>query len=292
MSFFTSVAKKLFPDAQVKGVERLVGGVSASVQRIDLELSDGKTANIVVRTHSATHSGLCAEIECQLLTALHNNGIPVALPLFVDTSRSIQANPYLVMEYIEGSSVISPEEEYTNTETMAGMLAKIHSASIASLPSLPMRIDPLLELFDYLPVGTESNKLKNHLESMSNTAYTETPKLLHGDFWPENLLWHKGRIAAVLDWEDAAFGDPLSDVACCRLELLYRFGNERKRQFTHAYIKYHTVDLERLALWQVFVASASHHFMGNWGLTQELESHMRQLALESIKEAGAVLMGE
>jgi aminoglycoside phosphotransferase (APT) family kinase protein len=37
--------------------------------------------------------------------------------------------------------------------------------------------------------------------------------LLHGDFWPGNALWRDGALVAILDWEDAAIGDPLADVA-------------------------------------------------------------------------------
>ena len=27
------------------------------------------------------------------------------------------------------------------------------------------------------------------------------PVLLHGDFWPGNILWRDGRLVAVIDWE-------------------------------------------------------------------------------------------
>jgi aminoglycoside phosphotransferase (APT) family kinase protein len=59
--------------------------------------------------------------------------------------------------------------------------------------------------------------------------------LLHGDFWPGNVLWEDGRLVAVLDWEDAAIGDPLADVANARLELLWAGGAEAKEEFTRRY---------------------------------------------------------
>ena len=36
--------------------------------------------------------------------------------------------------------------------------------------------------------------------------------------------WCHNRIVAVIDWEDAALGDPLADVANARLEVLMHFG--------------------------------------------------------------------
>ena len=56
--------------------------------------------------------------------------------------------------------------------------------------------------------------------------------LLHGDFWPGDVLWQAGRLTAVLDWEDAQVGDPLADVGNTRLEFLWAFGREAMQQFT------------------------------------------------------------
>jgi len=42
----------------------------------------------------------------------------------------------------------------------------------------------------------------------------ETPRaLVHGGFGHNNILIHEARVSAVLDWQDARFGDPLFDVA-------------------------------------------------------------------------------
>ena len=59
--------------------------------------------------------------------------------------------------------------------------------------------------------------------------------LLHGDFWPGNILWRYGQLVAVIDWEDAALGDPLADVANSRLEILWAFGIDAMQSFTHYY---------------------------------------------------------
>lgn len=38
-------------------------------------------------------------------------------------------------------------------------------------------------------------------------------RLVHGGFGYDNVLVHEGQVSAVLDWQDARFGDPLFDVA-------------------------------------------------------------------------------
>lgn len=282
---------RLFPGAELKAMMRLAGGVSADVHRLDLNLDDGDTTSLVLRAHGASHSGHSADLEYQLLLALHQVGVPVPEPLLVDVSGSLLADPFTVMAYIEGTSAVPAGQEDQHIEVMAEVLTMIHGVTAADLPTLPARNDPIPEVFDYLPEGPEWEELRAHLRSLTDTAYMESPKLLHGDFWPENLLWQNGAIAAILDWEDAALGDPLSDVACCRVELRYKFGKASMEKFTQAYARHQIVDLERLALWQIYVAAAAQRFMGEWGLSPTLESHMRTEALASIREAGAALMG-
>jgi len=272
-------------------MERLTGGVSADVHRLDLKLADGRTISVVLRAHGASHSGHSAELEYQLMQALHRGGVPVPEPLMVDVNGSLLPDPFLVMVFVEGTSTVPASLEGQYIDAMADVLTEIHETPVSDLPNLPARNDPLPEVFDYLPKSPEWEDLRTHLRSRTDSAYVETPKLLHGDFWPENLLWQKGAVAAVLDWEDAAIGDPLSDVAVSRVELRYKFGKAGMHRFTEAYARHQYVDRERLALWQVYVAAAAQRFMGEWGLAPALEAHMRKEALASIREAGSELMG-
>lgn len=48
------------------------------------------------------------------------------------------------------------------------------------------------------------------------------PSIVHGDTKLSNLMWHEGRISAVLDWEMALTGEPLSDLGY----MLYGFESE------------------------------------------------------------------
>jgi aminoglycoside phosphotransferase (APT) family kinase protein len=288
---YAAIANRLYPGAAVEAISRLAGGVSAEVRRLDLRLSDGSATRVVVRVHGATHSSRGAELEYRLLKALHRGGLPVPKPLLVDVSGTLLTEPYLVMAFIDGSSALPAGQEDHHIDVMAQWLARIHGFPLTDLPPLPTRNDPLPEVFDFLPEGAEWQPLATHLRALSDTGYRGPPALLHGDFWPHNLLWRNGTVTAILDWEDAALGDPLSDVACSRLELRYKLGTAGMARFTEAYARHRSVDRQRLALWQVYVAAAAQRFMGNWGLDPALEAHMRAQALASIREAGAQLMG-
>ena len=290
ISQYERVARRLFPGAKLHNRQRLAGGVSADVYRLDLVLADEQHRSVVLRKHGSSYDGHPVALEYQLLDVLHRHDIPVPKPLLADSSGQLLEHPFLVMSFVPGSTGIPAGSAETCIQRAAELLVDIHDTSTSGLPALPARLNPLPEVFDYLPPGREWQPLVGFLADLDDTGYRGSPKLLHGDYWPENIIWENGSISAVLDWEDAATGDPLSDLACSRLEIRYLFGITGMQCFTRAYQTRNQVSQERLALWQIYVAAAAYHFMGQWGLPKEREAHMRHVALASIQEAGETLM--
>jgi aminoglycoside phosphotransferase (APT) family kinase protein len=281
-----------FPESIVTGIARLTGGVSADVHRIDLD-DRGAPRSVVVREHGERHGGHPASIEFALLQALHESGVLVPKPLALDISKTVSEHDCLVIEHIAGDSNVPDVEVDHYLAQAADALAGIHEKvlqGLTGLPALPDRLEPLPEVFDYWPEGKEWQPLKRFLQQHNWPSFSGSHSLLHGDFWPENLLWKNGVLAAVLDWEDAAVGDPLSDLAASRVEFRYQFGREGMQIFTSAYSRHRAIDATRLALWQIYVAAAGQHFMGDWGLPVDRVQHMRRVALSAIREAGEALM--
>lgn len=275
------------PAARLRAFERLKGGVSADVFRLDLAMADGVERSIVLRAMGK--SGLESAQEYALLSALHAAGVPVPRPICVDDSRCHIDAPYLLMDFIVGVSAIPPDLAAPHLDRMAEALASIHQLPTAPLPPLPLRLDPWPELPGFLPKGAEWQALRDHCATPGPGPFAGAPVLLHGDFWPQNLIWRDDRIVAILDWEDAAVGDPLSDLACALLELKYLFDDARVAGFLATYRRHAPVDAHRLAHWQIHVAAAAQHHMGAWGLEPSREAHMRQTALRQIREAASRL---
>ncbi len=289
-SHLSKLVDHLFPGAALNASERLTGGVSADVYRLDLTLMGGINRSIVVRLHGETHAGHPARLEYALLRALADTEVPVPEVLFADDSGQVLTAPFVTLAFVAGTTAITRINSTWQIKKMADMLLKIHDCPTRDLPDLPLRIDPRPGLFDFLPETPVTERLRSALLALPDTAYKAPPKLVHGDFWPENLLWQNQQISAVLDWEDAALGDPLSDVATAQLELRYKFGKETARRFVTAYAINTSLDTGRLALWQVYVAAAAYTYMGEWRLAPDIEAHMRKEALASLVEAGENLI--
>jgi aminoglycoside phosphotransferase (APT) family kinase protein len=92
----------------------------------------------------------------------------------------------------------------------------------------------------------------------------ERTALLHGDFWAGNLLWRNEKIVCVIDWEEASAGDPLTDVATTRLDLLWAFGPASMAAFTDHYLSITSLATDSLALWDLAAALRPAGVFSRW----------------------------
>lgn len=157
-----------------------------------------------------------------------------------------------------------------------------------ALPNLPTNQDPVEGALQYLPEVSKDKSLLSAIGSMK--ASTKGRRLLHGDFWPGNILWHDGQLAAVLDWEDAALGNPMSDLACCRVELLCEYGRDAMDAFTDYYLRCNSFDITDLALWEVYASSSALATMSGWGLAPDDEEHRRKMTNVFLDDAVSNLL--
>lgn len=259
--------ESLAPGASITQVEPLTGGVSADVARVTLAVGDG-TLRIVVRRHRDVAGKPAraerATREFALLRVLHAHGVPVPKPwAFVPPQT-------LLLDWVEGDAglpdVTAKGWHDTVATALATALAAIHAITgDAGLPELPLLTDPLPALCEWLPALPLRDVAATQMP-----PFTGTPRLLHGDYWPGNVLWDGDGLVAVIDWEDAALGDPLTDVACARVELCCAHGEALADAFTAAYARVAALDHARLPWWDLFVSSAALQYMDQWGLAADV----------------------
>ena len=262
----------------------LEGGVSARTVAVEFEYGDGLPETVVVRLHGEVdrerNPNIAAD-EFRLHQLLQRSGIPVPTPIYLDTRCECFEIPSLVVSFVDGT----PEPGIGNITQMASMvaeqLAAIHDVDLdeddlAFLPDQSGNVDRRLrqrprQLDDRL----REDRIRDALESLWPPAPANFPSLLHGDYWPGNLLWRDGEIAAVIDWEDAATGDPLADVANARLELLWASGDDAMDAFTEQYWKLMPkLDNTDLPYWDLYAALQPCGKLWNWGLEAEVEATM------------------
>ncbi len=222
------IVRRWRADAELVRSWDLDDGSSATMTAVEVADGGGRERIVVRQAVQAWHD---AASEHRVLTHLAATDVPAPRPLLLDESRELLPAPYLVTRYIEGAWTVDPPDRERFARGLADGLAAIHRAPLPAfeLPSAATRAETLLG-------RSERSPARDTLAAAWPPPPAE-PRLLHGDYWPCNVLWHESRIAGVIDWEDAARGDPLSDLAICRLDLTLIVGADVRDAFSARYLE-------------------------------------------------------
>ena len=280
---------------------KLTGGSSADVYVLDIETTFGNRRRAVFRQHSAEFKGHADSVtakEYRVLAALHARGIAVPEPYLLYAGSEAMA-PYLVMQWIEGEPSVDPAELHDAIEQMARFLLQVHSlpAESFTVAELDELEDPAEAMLAYLPSTETGDRMRVALHAGRRARVDNPLVLVHGDYWPGNVLWRAGRLAAVIDWEDAAIGDPLADLACARVELLCRYGAAAMNHFTATYLAFsreanRALLLDSLTLWEAYVAASALATMHRWGLDPDDETHRRTQTMRFFERAASEFLSQ
>jgi aminoglycoside phosphotransferase (APT) family kinase protein len=292
---FAALVQRLAPGGRLLRVWQLEGGVSAQVTAFELATADGQRRTLLMRRHGAVdlaHNPRIARDEFRLLQVTRAHGLTTPAPVLCDESRELFADAFIVLEYVEGETDFAPDDLGDYLRRMAAELLRIHGVQDApELDFLPRRgcgFGPRpAQLDDALGEG----RIRDALEAVWPLARLNGAVLLHGDYWPGNLVWRAGRLAAVVDWEDACVGDPLADLANSRLELLFFFGVEAMQTFTTRYLAGAAADLDvaNLPYWDLCAALRPCGKLSSWGLDAAAERQLRERHHTFVAQALAAL---
>jgi aminoglycoside phosphotransferase (APT) family kinase protein len=147
----------------------------------------------------------------------------------------------LLMEHINGERVHEPGDLASFIRQLATALAAVHDSGIshAEAPFLTDIRDYAAADFAAGPQTLDDivpeTAIRAAVEANWPPPQASEPVVLHGDYWPGNVLWRDGRLVAVIDWEEAAFGDPMADLANIRLEIVWHFGTAAMNMLTSEY---------------------------------------------------------
>ena len=169
--------------------------------------------------------------EFRVISALHGTAVPVAAPVVLCEDVEVNGAPFYLMSYVDGVVLDRPEVLGGLTRDDAGRSCELLVDTLLALHE----IDPAdvgLEQFGR-PHGFLERQVKRWrtqweasetepregLDALvarlgDLTPEQQAPGIVHGDYRLTNVIYGHGieRIAAVVDWEMATLGDPLTDV--------------------------------------------------------------------------------
>ncbi len=293
---FEQVAQKAVPGGRLLRAWPLTGGVSARVTALEIERADGSAITLVVRLYGEVNLRVIPNVaahEFRLLQAVYAAGIPAPKPHYFDMSGAVFPTPYIVVDFVTGETDFAPADLAGTLAQFAALLVRIHAVDGCDLGFLPLRANGTTARLRDRPAQPDDSVgeglIRGALEAVWPLAPRNPVGLLHGDYWPGNVLWKDGQLAAVIDWEDSALGDPLSDVAVARLDVLWAFGVEAMHDFTQQYRAATALDWVDLPYWDLAAALRPIGKFTTWALDAAAAEKMIEKHHFFVKQAFEML---
>ncbi|MGZ9234668.1 MAG: phosphotransferase family protein [Anaerolineales bacterium] len=269
---FEKLVQRIAPESTLLRTWPLQGGISAEMTAFEIRNADGQMQRMILRRpgdQTLLRNPHAAEVEFKVLQLTKSLGLATPTPHYLDPSDAIFSTPYLVIEYMDGKPEFPPAPGANFISQVADHLAQIHSADLSSqdLSFLPRASSECVEISFKRSTDAQPSldvaQIRVALQKISQFPQQNASVLLHGDYWPGNLLWRDERLIAVIDWEDAQIGDPLIDVAISRLDILWIFGVDAMHSFTHDYLSLMDIHYENLPYWDLCAALRLSRLIGS-----------------------------
>jgi aminoglycoside phosphotransferase (APT) family kinase protein len=247
-------------------VETLPGSYSNFTWLVQALDANGAPLRLVLRRYAVFGDydlGEKASREFKTYQLLQRYGIPAPQPVYLDRNGKLFGAPSIVTSYVPGRLIESPSNPLEWARSLAIMLARIHTIP-CSAEEQEFLLDAKAEATWFIrseaapaymqahPQGTIVwQTVKDLFSRLQNTA----PTLVHIDYWPGNILWEEAQISAVVDWEEAAYGDPAIDVAYCCMNMALGGMPQAADEFLHTYELERDQPVANLGFWELAAAA-------------------------------------
>jgi aminoglycoside phosphotransferase (APT) family kinase protein len=230
---------------------------------VSAQLEDGNYCRIVVRRYKVFGNydrGEKARREYRTFELLNRHQVPAPEALYLDDPGEVLEIPGIVTSFVDGKLMMdTPSEPLDWARKMARTLAKIHSIPCGeeeqnfllkgnAEAAWVAKFDVPPRYMQEFPGGVEVWKL---MRDLYPAIQADLPVLLHIDYWSGNILWHENQISAVIDWEEAAYGDPAVDLAYARLNMIFMGLPEAANEFLQIYESETGRTAKNLGFWEL-----------------------------------------
>jgi aminoglycoside phosphotransferase (APT) family kinase protein len=214
----------------------LRGGMSSAVHLLTVaDGAGGQRRQAVLRRYvrpelNAEDPDIAAR-EARALRVAGSVGVPTPALLAVDPAGTQAGVPAVLMSRLPGRVDWWPSDVGRWLRRLAGVLPAIHAAPLPPTGLIrPFAPDPPASYQP--PPWARDPRIWERAADVGREPAPDLPQVLvHRDFHPGNVLWRRGTVSGVVDWQAACTGPAVADVAHCRVNLL-TLGADTAEQFT------------------------------------------------------------
>jgi aminoglycoside phosphotransferase (APT) family kinase protein len=151
--------------------------------------------------------------------------LPLPVPAPVRAGRAALGYPWpwSIVPFLPGQLAARepPADPADAAVSLGGFLAALHAPAPPDAPANPHRGIPLAERTAVVTgnlsvlggLADRGAVTRAWHAALDAPAWDGAPVWLHGDLHPANILVHRGRISAVIDFGDITAGDPATDLS-------------------------------------------------------------------------------
>lgn len=244
------------PGASLLKTWTLKGGISATMTAFEVQVPGEAPRKLIARQPGpwrVRENPNAVELEYRVLQAVYELGLPVQQPYYLEPLAPENTLPFYVVEFVEGEPDVSPINSDQFLQRYVDGLVAIHRVDWhqGSLEHLPRQTRAIWGASENLNEALREPEIRPVLAHYPPYLESNPRVLRHGDYWPGNILWRDGEIAAIIDWEEAKIGEPLMDLAICRLDILWILGPDAMQTMTDLYQAEMNLDLSDLPFWDL-----------------------------------------
>lgn len=270
-----AVVERISPGGELISIAPLPGSYSNYTHLITARLTDGSTGKYVIRRYKVFGDydrGEKAIREYRTLEHMAKAGVPVPHPLLLDETGDLLRSPGIVTGFVPGGQIDDPENPEEWARRLGSVLGRIHSVQVDDA-TRKILLDANAEVTWFIRSETVPEFMAAHPEGprvwdLVRTWYPKKKPVaagpVHVDYWAGNILWDGGEISAVVDWEEAAWGDPEIDAGYLRMVMALSGLGAVQDLFLTAYEAALGRPAQNLALWELAAAARPLFNPASW----------------------------
>lgn len=261
------MAESIVSGGRVEGLRRLGGGLGAATHAFVLESPDGSQHRLVLRRYPRLALAEDPEVAARswsTLQVLARYNVAAPAPVWADLDGSLFGTASYVTSRLPGHSDLRPHDRQAWVRGLAEGLAALHRTRFnpTDINFLPEAVDTLDRAFRQAFRGSvaahpQGAIVQQVLGDWRPRMGPMTPVVCHGDYWAGNTLWHRGRMIAIVDWDDTKRGYPGLDVGYCRMDLAMQHDVNVANDFLQAYEAAAEMPVQQLHVWDLLGATVA-----------------------------------
>ena len=289
-----ALLNEIIPGSKLCSIRPVTGEFYNRQFYLDACSKEGEDLYFVVKLYQGERD-FCvhrARVEYQALRWLHLHQRPAPEPVFLDEAGVLLGGPGLVTRFLPGSPILDPPYPPDLGRQMALTLAGIHaypcdaSAQAFLLDKHPEKLwwRRSGSIPDWMAADPDGRLIWEAVARFLPRLEKTPPRLCHADFWSGNVLCLAGKITAVVDWEEAGYGDPGFDVAYCYMSLVLSGLDQDAQEFLATYRSVTGGRVANLTLWKLAAAVRPIYLPEGWIDHSPVRERFRRFVQEAVQE--------